>query len=113
MSDFVRVARTDEIPNNSGKAFAVAGRRIAVYNLNGVFYAIDDTCTHEEASLAAGPVMGEMAVCPRHGSRFHIPTGRVRSLPAVHNVATYDVKVEGGVVGVNPKPKVQSGRIHG
>ncbi|MDR5682995.1 MAG: non-heme iron oxygenase ferredoxin subunit [Armatimonadota bacterium] len=113
MSDYVRVGRADEIPNNRGKAFEVAGRRIAVYNLNGSFYAIDDTCTHEEASLAAGPVMGEMAVCPRHGSRFHIPTGQVRSLPAVHNVAVYEVRVEGDEVYVNPTPKVRTGRIHG
>jgi 3-phenylpropionate/trans-cinnamate dioxygenase ferredoxin subunit len=113
MSEYVRIARTDEIPGNRGKAFEVAGRRVAVFNLNGTFYAVDDRCTHEEASLSAGPVMGEMAVCPRHGSRFHIPTGQVRSLPAVHNVATYDVRVEGGEVYLNPTPKVQSGRIHG
>jgi 3-phenylpropionate/trans-cinnamate dioxygenase ferredoxin subunit len=113
MSDFVRVARAEEIPSNRGRAFEVGAQRIAVFNLNGAFYAIGDVCTHEEASLSAGPVMGEMAVCPRHGSRFHIPTGQVRSLPAVHNVATYDVRLEGGDVYVNPTPKVRSGRIHG
>lgn len=112
MSQFVAVARVEEIPERTGRAFEVAGRRIAVFNLGGRFYAIDDTCTHEEASLSAGPVMGEMAVCPRHGSRFHIPTGQVKSLPAVHNVATYTVKVEDGVVSVDPTPRVQAGRIH-
>lgn len=113
MSGFVAVARVEEIPDRRGRAFEVGGRRIAVFNLGGRFYAIDDTCTHEEASLSEGPVMGEMAVCPRHGSRFHIPTGQVKSLPAVHNVATYEVKVEDGVVYVDPTPRVHAGRIHG
>ncbi len=112
MSEFVPVARVEEIPDRKGRAFDVAGRRIAVFRLGDRFYAIDDTCTHEEASLSEGPVMGEMAVCPRHGSRFHIPTGQVRSLPAVHNVATYAVKVEDGVVYVDPTPRVHAGRIH-
>ncbi|MDR7417068.1 MAG: non-heme iron oxygenase ferredoxin subunit [Armatimonadota bacterium] len=109
---FVRVAKTSEIPPGRGRAFEVAGRRIAVYNLGGRFYAIDDRCTHEEAWLSEGPVMGEMAVCPRHGSRFHIPTGQVKSLPAVRNVATYEVRVEGEEVYVNPTPRVRAGRIH-
>lgn len=110
---FVRVAATTEIPENKGRPFDVAGRRIAVYNLKGTFYAIDDLCTHEDTSLAAGPIMGEMVVCPRHGSRFHIPTGRVRSLPAIVNVATYEVRVENGDVYVHPQPRVHSGLIHG
>lgn len=110
---FVRVAKTTDIPPGRGRAFEVAGRRIAIYNLGGRFYAIDDVCTHEDASLSAGPVMGEMAVCPRHGSRFHIPTGQVKSLPAVRNVATYDVRVEGDEIFIDPTPRVRSGRIHG
>lgn len=112
MSRFVPVARLEDLPDRRGRAVEVDGRRIALFNLGGQVYAIDDTCTHEDASLAEGPVMGEMAVCPRHGSRFHLPTGQVRSLPAVHNVATYDVRVEDGVVYVDPTPRLHPGRIH-
>jgi len=110
---YVRVAAAADIPESKGMPFEVTGRRIAVYNLKGAFYAIDDVCTHEDTSLSAGPVMGEMVVCPRHGSRFHIPTGRVRSLPAILNVATYDVRVEGGEIYVHPEPRLHAGRIHG
>ncbi len=112
MSRFVPVARLGNLPNRRGFPVQVEGRRIALFNLDGHVYAIDDTCTHEDASLSEGPVMGEMAVCPRHGSRFHIPTGQVRSLPAVHNVATYEVRVEDGVVYVDPTPRLTTGRIH-
>jgi 3-phenylpropionate/trans-cinnamate dioxygenase ferredoxin subunit len=110
---YIRVAAAADVPENNGRPYEIAGRRIAVYNLKGVFYAIDDVCTHEETSLSAGPVMGEMVVCPRHGSRFHIPTGRVRSLPAILNVATYEVRVENGDVFVRPEPRVHAARIHG
>jgi len=68
---------------------------IAVYRLNDGFYATDDTCTHAEASLAAGDVdLEECAVeCPYHGSFFDIKTGHVLSLPASKPLKTYPVKV--------------------
>jgi len=68
---------------------------IAVYRLNDGFYATDDTCTHAEASLAAGDVdLEECAVeCPYHGSFFDIKTGHVLSLPASRPLKTYPVKI--------------------
>ncbi len=68
---------------------------IAVYRLNDGFYATDDTCTHAEASLAAGDVdLEECAVeCPYHGSFFDIKTGHVLSLPASKPLKTYPVKI--------------------
>ncbi|MBI4641820.1 MAG: Rieske 2Fe-2S domain-containing protein, partial [Candidatus Tectomicrobia bacterium] len=67
--------------------------------------AIDDTCTHEEASLSEGEVWGEVIECPKHGARFDLRTGEVVSLPAVLPVATYEVKVEGTEVKINPRGK--------
>ncbi|HTE03524.1 MAG TPA: non-heme iron oxygenase ferredoxin subunit [bacterium] len=109
---FVRVASVDELPAGMGKAVTVDGQRIALFNVNGTFYAIDDTCTHEEASLAAGAVYGEIVACPKHGSRFHLPTGRVLSLPAVVPVSTYQVKVEDGQVLLLPVPRRGRGMPH-
>jgi len=111
-AEFVRVAATDEIPPGTGKAVVVDGRRIALFNVNGTFYAIDDTCTHEEASLAEGALYGEIVACPKHGSRFHLPTGRVLSLPAVIPVNTYQVKVEDGHVLLLPVPQRGRGMPH-
>jgi 3-phenylpropionate/trans-cinnamate dioxygenase ferredoxin subunit len=111
-AEFVRVAATDEIPPGTGKAVVVDGQRIALFNVNGTFYAIDDTCTHEEASLVEGALYGEIVACPKHGSRFHLPTGRVLSLPAVIPVNTYQVKVEDGHVLLLPVPQRGRGMPH-
>jgi 3-phenylpropionate/trans-cinnamate dioxygenase ferredoxin subunit len=110
--DYVVVASVDEIPPGAAKQVHVNGYRVAVFNVDGTFYAIDDTCTHEEASLAAGAVYGDIVACPKHGSRFHVPTGRVLSLPAVVPVNIYPVKVEDGQVLLLPEPQRGRGMPH-
>jgi 3-phenylpropionate/trans-cinnamate dioxygenase ferredoxin subunit len=95
MSNIIEVASIDAIPNNSVKAFLVNGEKLAVFNLGGKFYAIGDTCSHDEASLAEGEIIGSQIECPRHGARFDITTGRPLTLPAVVPVKKYEVKVEG------------------
>lgn len=110
--EFVSVASVEEVPPGKAKVITVDGRRIALFNVNGTFHAIDDTCSHEEASLAGGAVYGEIVACPKHGSRFHLPTGRVLSLPAVIPVNTYQVKVLDGRVLLLPVPQRGRGMPH-
>ncbi len=112
MAEYVKVATLEELPPGAAKVVNVDGLRVAVFNVHGTFYAIDDTCTHEEASLAEGTVYGEIVACPKHGSRFHLPTGRVLSLPAVIPVNTYAVKVEDGQVLLLPEPHKGRGMPH-
>jgi 3-phenylpropionate/trans-cinnamate dioxygenase ferredoxin subunit len=100
MNNIFEVASIDLIPNNSVKAFAVNGEKIAVFNLGGKFYAIADTCSHDEASLAEGEIIGSQIECPRHGARFDIASGRNVTLPAVVPVKKYEVNVEGGKIFV-------------
>jgi 3-phenylpropionate/trans-cinnamate dioxygenase ferredoxin subunit len=100
MANIVEVASIDAIPNNSVKAFVVNGEKIAVFNFGGKFYAIADTCSHEEAYLSEGEIIGSQVECPRHGARFDITTGRNLTLPAVVPVKKYEVKVEGGKIFV-------------
>lgn len=109
---FVKAMAVDELPPGTSRVVTIDGRRIALFNVAGTLYAIDDTCTHEEASLGTGAVHGEVVACPKHGSRFHIPTGRVLSLPAVVPVNTYQVKVEAGQVWVLPVPHRGRGMPH-
>ena len=71
------------------------GVPVAVFNVDGQFHAIADTCSHEEASLSEGFVEEDIVECPKHGAMFHIPTGEVRSLPATHGVTTYPTVVDG------------------
>src|SRR2546426_12368255 len=73
---FVRVASVDEVPAGTGKAVTVDGQQVALFNVNGTFYAIDDTCTHEEASLAAGGGYGEVRAGAEDGGRLFRPPGR-------------------------------------
>jgi 3-phenylpropionate/trans-cinnamate dioxygenase ferredoxin subunit len=66
--------------------------------VNGVFYATDDTCTHEEASLSSGSLKDDLVKCPLHGSRFSLRTGEPMEDPAEEPLRCYVVKVENGAV---------------
>lgn len=93
MSDLHLVCRTDELKPGEARRVVVDGVPIAVFNLDGSFHAIDDTCSHALASLSEGFVEDDWVECPKHGSQFHIPTGEVRHLPATRPVATHPVTV--------------------
>ena len=92
------VAKTADIPEGEARRFVVDRIEVAVANLgDGKFLAVDDICSHAEASLSEGEVDAEEETieCPRHGSVFDLETGRPRSLPATVPIATFPVKVEG------------------
>jgi len=76
----------------------VDGRRILVANVDGVYFATDDTCTHEDASLSSGSLDGELVKCPLHGSRFSLRTGEPMEDPAEEPLRCYPVKVQDGIV---------------
>ena len=92
---FVKVGRVSEIPDGRPEIFDVDDRKIAVYRIEGGYYAIDDICTHDGGPLAEGEVEGDVVICPRHGARFSIKTGAALTFPAVSPVDTYPVRVEG------------------
>ena len=80
----------------------VAHVPVAVFNADGELFAIDDTCTHQDASLSEGWLEDCMIECPLHGSLFDVTTGEAVSLPATGNAGKYDLKVEDGTVYLNP-----------
>ncbi|MCZ6524864.1 MAG: non-heme iron oxygenase ferredoxin subunit [Alphaproteobacteria bacterium] len=98
--DWQRVAEVDEVDDDEPRQILVGGRIIALYKLGSEFYATDDTCTHEFASLCDGYIEGDTIECPLHQARFHIPTGKVLDLPAEEDLATYPVRVEGSLIYV-------------
>lgn len=99
--EWLAACKADEVPVDDVLQCTVPGRpAIAVYNVEGEFYATADCCTHMEASLAEGTVDGDVIECPFHGGRFHIPTGEVVSRPPVRGLTTYEVRVEDGTVYV-------------
>src|SRR5262245_61921840 len=95
MTDFVKVAKADEINPGQARLIDVKGKQIAVFNINGDFFAIDNMCTHEEASLAEGEILGHEVTCPLHGAKFDVRTGEVLGPPAYDDVACYAVRVVG------------------
>jgi 3-phenylpropionate/trans-cinnamate dioxygenase ferredoxin subunit len=95
MADFVKVAKTSDLPPGERIVVEVDDLYIAVFNVGGEFYAIEDVCTHDDGPLAEGELDGYEIECPRHGARFDIRTGKVLSFPAVVDVPWFEVKVEG------------------
>ncbi len=100
MSAFIKVAETSDIPAGRVKVVVVGDRRIALCNVDGEFFAIDDICTHDGGPLDQGELQSDVIECPRHGARFNVKTGKVLALPAVKPLATYPLKVEGNEIRV-------------
>lgn len=109
MAEWIDVGLLDEIPAGQAQVVDAGDTTIAVINLNGQIYAIDNTCSHAEfPMLGCGlPVEqlidGEQIICPRHGARFDIKTGAALTPPAYDPVACFPVRVEYGLVQVLPE----------
>lgn len=98
---FTKVATVAELPAGHAKCVAVGDRKIALFNVNGTYYAIDDTCTHRGGPLSEGTVGGTEVVCPWHGARFDLTTGRHLSPPARSSVTAFRVQVVGDEIQVD------------
>jgi len=100
MSAWVDVARIEDLPPSSRRVVDVEGVQVAVFNIDGALYAIEDICTHDGGELASGVLEGEVIVCPRHGARFSVKTGAVLAPPAYAVLPIFPVRVEQGMVQV-------------
>jgi len=100
MPKLIKVAETKDLPPAKAAAFEVEGRRIAVFNVDGSYYALDDTCTHDGGPLCEGEVNELKVTCPWHGADFDLKTGSVLCAPAFENVRSYKVAVEGNDIKV-------------
>ena len=79
MSDWIDVAPASAVPPGTWRSADVDGTDVAVFNLDGAYYAIENVCTHDGGILTGGAIDGDVIVCPRHGARFCIRTGEVLS----------------------------------
>ena len=98
---FVSAAKTSEIAVGAFKPVQVSGKRLLICHTEAGFYAIDDTCTHDDGPLADGWLEGNEIECPRHGARFDVTSGKVICLPAAVPIHSYPVQVEGDEIKVN------------
>lgn len=101
MADFVPVAKISDVPAGKMKSFVTGGKQIAIANVDGKYFAIDDLCTHAQCSLGGeGVLEGKNVTCGCHGSTFDVTNGKVKSPPATKNESSYEVKVEGDSIFV-------------
>jgi nitrite reductase (NADH) small subunit/3-phenylpropionate/trans-cinnamate dioxygenase ferredoxin subunit len=95
---FVKVATVQEVPPGKAKQVTAGGKTLAVFNVEGTFYVIDDTCPHRGGPLSEGQVQGKEVVCPWHAASFDLTTGKHLCPPARSDVSCYAVQVVGDEV---------------
>lgn len=100
MSDWVRVCAIDELPAGQYRRVEVDGTMVAVFNIDGELYAIEDVCTHDGGQLTGGEIRGCEIVCPRHGARFDLRTGAALSPPAYEPTAVMPLRQQDGAIWV-------------
>jgi len=101
MSGWIDVGMQTSLPEGSVNLVEVDGDEVAVFNIGGRFYAIQDICSHDGGTLADGEVEGLEIECPRHGARFDLRTGKVTAPPACENIRTYAVRIHNGRVQIS------------
>ena len=100
MAEFLKVARTNEIESGKARLVEVGGKQIALFNIDGQFFALDNTCTHRGGPLAEGEMSGHEVTCPWHGGTFDVRTGEVVGPPPSQAVPRYNVRVFGSDIEV-------------
>lgn len=98
MAKLVKIAETKDLLPGTGKVVEGEGFSIALFNVAGTFYAIDNTCTHQGGPLGEGELAGEVVTCPWHGAKFNVKTGQVLKPPAREGVRSFPVKIQGNDV---------------
>lgn len=97
MAEFVEVMGLEQLPSGRGTTVSVAGKEVALFNVDGSIYAIDDSCLHHGVSLGSSTLEGKIVTCRGHGWRYDVTTGNVAHVPD-YGVASYPVKVVDGKI---------------
>jgi len=100
VTDWIDVAPAESLHEGEHVVVDLDGVDVAVFRLDDGFYAIEDVCTHDGAEIASGRLDGWEIVCPRHGARFCVKTGKVLKAPAYEDLPCFPVRVENGVIQV-------------
>ncbi len=104
MARYVAVGSTAEIPVGGAKAFVVGDREVAVFNVDGTFYGIENACPHQGAPLAEGTLEGTTVTCPWHGWCFDVTNG---TMPVpLSTVDTFGVQIEGTTLSIAEEPGI-------
>ena len=97
MAEFIEVARLDELPPGTGTVVTIADKDVALFNVQGTVYAMENACLHQAQSLGSSPLDGCVVTCRGHGWRYDVTTGNTLHVPD-YGVQTYPVKVVDGKI---------------
>ena len=101
MTKWVDVVDHNRIDTGEVFVFELEGIEVAIFNVSGEYYAIQDICTHDGSEISSGCVFDHIVECPRHGAQFDIRTGEVLQAPAYEPIQTFSVRVENGMIQVS------------
>ena len=103
--EYVEIAPADQLIDGERLFVELGGKSIVLFNLAGKLFAIGDVCSHDNGPVGDGEIEENEIICPRHGARFDIRTGKATSLPALVDIPAYPVRVVEGMVQIGvPKP---------
>jgi 3-phenylpropionate/trans-cinnamate dioxygenase ferredoxin subunit len=105
MADWFTVTSAEKLGPQQRDVFDIEGYYIAVFNVDGTYYAFEDMCTHDEGPLAEGVLEGYEIECERHGAKFDIRTGKAVKLPAVTPTRRFEVRIHEGDVQIAIDPE--------
>jgi len=100
MAEWIDVAKVDELTPGNRKIITTDVAEIAIFNLDGEFFAIEDVCTHDGGELATGACDSDQIICPRHGARFCIRNGKALTPPAYEDIETFPVRIKEGMIQI-------------
>jgi 3-phenylpropionate/trans-cinnamate dioxygenase ferredoxin component len=98
--EFYPVVSSDELAPGERLVVDIDQVAVVIFNIDGTFYAVDDLCTHDDGSLNEGQLEGCLIVCPRHGAKFDVRTGKAVALPAYQDINSYPVRVVDGQIEI-------------
>ena len=90
---YYRVVKASEVPDGERLILEIANLPIVIFNVGGELLATGDLCTHDEGPIGDGELIDNVIVCPRHGARFDLHTGKALSLPAVYGIPVYPIRI--------------------
>ncbi len=105
MTEWIDAAREGSLAPGEHRVIEIDGTEVALFNIDGDYFAIQDACSHDSTEIASGQLAGCEIVCPRHGARFCLKTGKVLSPPAYEDIATYPVRVSAGRIEIGTEPE--------
>jgi 3-phenylpropionate/trans-cinnamate dioxygenase ferredoxin subunit len=98
--EYVEIAPADQITDGEHLFIELGGKSIVLFKLAGKLFAIGDICSHDNGPVGDGEIEENEIICPRHGARFDIRTGKATSLPALVDIPAYPIRVEEGMIQI-------------